>query len=235
MLNEAAEYFQKMFSTNFKEGIEGSGVFPEDDVEAWEELIEWCYRGKLGPLQLPTTAAMLTPEQAHPCTVRVKLCCLAEKYGMDLLKNLGVDSIVMYLKDCGSRARLEWDVLKDWFRYTYQNTHGSSGLRHLMGAPWGLTSCFFHNHLEGTKLSCPRSLTADRLQNGANDRISSILYKLLSMTLEGNTICNVAEAARELEKNKRGVVAEVDTWVKSGMMEWVDDCMTFKLVPLPAK
>jgi len=39
MLTEAAEYFSKMFGSSFKEGIEGSATFLEDDTEAWEFLI----------------------------------------------------------------------------------------------------------------------------------------------------------------------------------------------------
>jgi len=74
----------------------------------------------------------LTSEAAHPCTIRLKLCCLAEKYGVSLLQNLAIDSTVSYLKNCSPGFRLKWDILKTWFHYAYQNMHESFGIRRFM-------------------------------------------------------------------------------------------------------
>lgn len=90
MLTEAAEYFSKIFSGKFKEAADGSASFPEDDAEAWELLIEWCYHGQLRPLQKPAANITLTSVIVHPCTVHLRLCCLVEKYGMSLLQNLAM-------------------------------------------------------------------------------------------------------------------------------------------------
>lgn len=47
ILTDAAEYFEKMFDGQFAEAAENSAEFPEDDVDAWEAFIEWCYNDTL--------------------------------------------------------------------------------------------------------------------------------------------------------------------------------------------
>jgi hypothetical protein len=42
--------FEKMFSNEFKEAKKNKAIFPEDDPEAFEILIEWVYTGILRPL-----------------------------------------------------------------------------------------------------------------------------------------------------------------------------------------
>ena len=148
MLTEVAAYFNSMFSAGFKEAVEGSASFPEYDGEAWELLIQWSYHGKLPPLHAPKIGAALTAKIMHLCTIRLKLCCLAEKYGMSLLQNLAMDSIIDHLKQCGPVIRIHWEVLKDWFCYTYQSTHEKSAIRLFM-------SYYFYYALTSQKEDTP--------------------------------------------------------------------------------
>jgi hypothetical protein len=145
-----------MFTFNFKEALEKSASFPEGDAEVWELLIVWCYGGQLPPLQKPAAHVILTLETAHQCTVLLKLCCMAEKYGMSLVQNLAMDSPVSYLKHSGPGLRLKWDVLKIWTRYTYDNTHESSKVRRFI-------SYFFYH-----------ALTVSTLE--VNDQANILLY-----------------------------------------------------------
>jgi hypothetical protein len=71
---QAAEYFKEIFSTDFKEAIEGSATFPEDDAEVWELLVQWPYQGELLPFRKPAIGTKLKSEEVNPCTVRLKLC-----------------------------------------------------------------------------------------------------------------------------------------------------------------
>jgi hypothetical protein len=50
MLTEAAEYFDRMFNGGFREGLEDCAEFLDEDPEAWEQLMEWCYKGSLSLL-----------------------------------------------------------------------------------------------------------------------------------------------------------------------------------------
>jgi hypothetical protein len=96
MLTFAAEYFDKMFKGNFKEALEDSAEFPDDDPNAWTFLIDWCYEGKLPSISPPPLDAKFDEEETAACWTRLKLCCRAEKYGMILLQNLAMDSINSY-------------------------------------------------------------------------------------------------------------------------------------------
>jgi hypothetical protein len=112
MLTCAAQYFDKMFRGNFKEALEDTSEFPDDDPEAWTFLIDWCYEGKLPSLSPPLPNAKFDEETAA-CWTRLKLCCLAEKYGMALLHNLAMDSINSYFRaGCERGPKLKLVVLK---------------------------------------------------------------------------------------------------------------------------
>jgi hypothetical protein len=78
---EAAEYIKEMFSTDFKEAIEGSATFPEDDGEVWELLVQWPCQGELLPLRKPARGTKLKSEEVHPCTIRLKLCSERRRMG----------------------------------------------------------------------------------------------------------------------------------------------------------
>jgi hypothetical protein len=79
MLTEAAEYFSKMFDGRFKEALNGSAEFPNNDPDAWELLIEWVYEGDLPPLTKPSLDTIFDEEETNECWNRLKLCCVAEK------------------------------------------------------------------------------------------------------------------------------------------------------------
>ena len=95
MLTEAAHYFVRTFNSGFGESASAAATFPKDDPEAWELLIEWAYVGKLPPLLNQADGTMYTEETTHSSWVRLKLCCLAEKYAMSLLRNLA--SILLFV------------------------------------------------------------------------------------------------------------------------------------------
>lgn len=42
-----------MFPVLAPEAVNEPALFPDDDSDAWELLIEWCYKGQLPPLALP--------------------------------------------------------------------------------------------------------------------------------------------------------------------------------------
>ena len=42
-------YFEKMLAGGFKEATENSASFPDDDVDAFENLMQWVYSGSLPP------------------------------------------------------------------------------------------------------------------------------------------------------------------------------------------
>jgi hypothetical protein len=83
LCNQAA-YFEKMFNGNFKEGIEQSATFPEDEPCTWKHFIGWLYKG------------IIEPQTGGPelVTDRIKLFCLAEKYGIPNLQDASMDSLI---------------------------------------------------------------------------------------------------------------------------------------------
>jgi len=98
MLIFAAEFFLKMFKGHFKEAVESSAEFSDDDRDAWKFLIEWCYEGRLSSITPPGPDKMFNEEETTTCWTMLKLCCLTEKYDMVLLQNLAMDSIISYFR-----------------------------------------------------------------------------------------------------------------------------------------
>ncbi|KAL2063662.1 hypothetical protein VTL71DRAFT_5467 [Oculimacula yallundae] len=136
MLVQSAHYFSSMFSGNFSESATNSASFPDDDSAAFELLIQWCYTGKLPSLTRQAENTALDSEVTKLCSLRLRLCSLAEKYGMLLLHNLAVDSIMEYLgpgREHGSGTdndmRLEWKVFEEWCLYVYEHSCDGSPLR----------------------------------------------------------------------------------------------------------
>ncbi|KAF8865210.1 hypothetical protein BDZ45DRAFT_439357 [Acephala macrosclerotiorum] len=113
-----------MFNGRFIEGQDHVAHFLEDDPEAWERLIHWCYKGELHFLRKPRVDT-LRWKATHECWVWLRLCCLAEKYGMTLLQNLGVDSINSYLRHGDPRPRLKFDVFSMW-SFAHMRIHTTS-------------------------------------------------------------------------------------------------------------
>ncbi|KAH7403268.1 hypothetical protein BKA64DRAFT_444704 [Cadophora sp. MPI-SDFR-AT-0126] len=121
-----------------------TATLPHDDPEAWDLLIHWCHTGKLPTLTRTAADAVFNAQVTKFCSVRLRLCCLAERYGMLLLHNLGVDSVVRWLGDGGrlegkerdgaerGEMKLEWKVLEGWCRYVYENSAQGWPLRRFM-------------------------------------------------------------------------------------------------------
>ncbi|KAF8865211.1 hypothetical protein BDZ45DRAFT_439356 [Acephala macrosclerotiorum] len=166
MLTEAAEFFEKMLNSPFREGIENTVEFPEDDVESWEGLSRWCYTGDLEPLADPNTRS--TSQKANPvdCWIRLKLCCLAEKYDMKLLQNFAIDSIIVYLRGSGEGPTINFDMFSAWTKYVYDNTHEMSALRKFI-------SSYFYYALMYSK-PCPvaRDQELSSIQYGVDELYS---------------------------------------------------------------
>jgi hypothetical protein len=92
--------------------------FPDDDPEAFELLIEYCYKEEL-------TVANETTSTDN-CYRRLKLYCLAKKYQHHGLMNNCMDFLMAYLRS----ERPSWPV--SWCSYAYQHTSSGSPLRSLM-------------------------------------------------------------------------------------------------------
>ncbi|KAE9368571.1 hypothetical protein N431DRAFT_60710 [Stipitochalara longipes BDJ] len=121
------------------------------------------------------------------------------------------------------------DLNNDFFRNVQRlscklETKGRKSLE-----PWSLIRYYFHNHLRRIGLSCPGSLVVRPLKQGDDDFGSQVHYILQATPLKGGQICNVFKIARDLEKTTSDIIQEVDAWIQLGVMDWVDDRVTFKL------
>ncbi|KAG4431761.1 hypothetical protein IFR05_012760 [Cadophora sp. M221] len=159
MLLQAAHYFTTIFNTNtnnIQSQTQSSSkypslsnintaAFPTDDPTAFELLIQWCYTGKLPSLTRQAQDSVFNIEVTKFCSVRLRLCCLADKYGMVLLHNLAMDSILVFLgsgcenacsggDEKGMGMGLEWKVFKGWCRYVYEHSSEHSPLRKFITA-----------------------------------------------------------------------------------------------------
>jgi hypothetical protein len=123
LLCSATEVFDKMFTGAFKEASSNEAHFPEDDIDAWELLVQWLYQGRLTPL-------ILSPNRDKTEIValekRVKLYCLAETYGITQLMDSTIDTLAQIYK-----VRTRTPDLST-FRYAYAHTLEQSPLRALM-------------------------------------------------------------------------------------------------------
>jgi hypothetical protein len=92
--------------------------FPDDDPEAFELLIEYCYKEELEVANETTST--------EDCYRRLKLYCMAEKYEQHGLMNNCMDFLMAYLRS----KRPSWPI--SWCSYAYQHTPPGSPLRSLM-------------------------------------------------------------------------------------------------------
>lgn len=142
MLTDAADYFDKMLNGNWRESSEEAIEFPEDNLEAWELLIEWCYKGVLPAPEKPTGGGGGTRHDSNRfCINRLQLCFVAERYNMMLLHNLSMDSILWYVS-VGRSIGVKWPVLKTWCTELFENTTSNSQGRVWLGILklfWGLS------------------------------------------------------------------------------------------------
>lgn len=138
MLTEACHDFWLLLDKKVHDTTQAlDAKFPEDDLEAWRALVQWCYTGKLPPLQKPTRNTIFTEDITKECFIRLKLCCLAGKHHMVLLQNLAMDSISQYLwtgeyglgHNFELVVRLTYRVLSKWITYIFQNTRPLSPIR----------------------------------------------------------------------------------------------------------
>jgi hypothetical protein len=112
-----------MFTGSFKEATENSAHFPEDDIDAWELLVQWLYQGRLTPLILSPNR---DKSEIAALEKRVKLYCLAETYNITLLMDSTIDTLAQIYK-----VRTRTPELNT-FRYAYAHTQELSPLRALM-------------------------------------------------------------------------------------------------------
>jgi hypothetical protein len=102
-------------------------MFGEDMQETVELLIEWCYKSTL-----PKVSDTTTPRDVF---LRIKLWCVAARYGQVDLMNNTMDFLMRYLRDNLPR----WDV--EWATYAYNNTSPGSPLRNLV-SKWFVNKFF---------------------------------------------------------------------------------------------
>lgn len=133
MLVETASVFQKMLDGPFMEATERAAKFPEDDEEAWEALIEWMYdREEFLHYLPPPGVENLDMPEALMYVKRIKLCCLAEKYGIFDLHNKAIDSVVEVItQESENRPIFHWRIFKACCVYVYDNSSEGSALRRL--------------------------------------------------------------------------------------------------------
>jgi hypothetical protein len=112
-----------MFTGPFKEAADNSAHFPEDDIDAWELLVQWLYQGRLTPLILSPSR---DKTEIAALEKRVKLYCLAETYGITPLMDSTIDTLAQIYK-----VRTRTPDLST-FRYAYAHTLEQSPLRALM-------------------------------------------------------------------------------------------------------
>lgn len=106
-------------------------------------LIEWCYKGELPSLGKPSDT-VFSDEVTSDCLTRLKLYSPAEKYWMQLLFHLAMDSIISYLNHVDPGPKL---VFEKWCCYVYATTPQSSSSHEFMPA-------YFHHALAFSKYWC---------------------------------------------------------------------------------
>jgi hypothetical protein len=112
-----------MFTGGFKEASDNTAHFPEDDIDAWELLVQWLYQGRLTPLILSPNR---DKSEFAALEKRVKLYCLAETYGITRLMDTTMDTLAQIY-----RVHVRAPELST-FRYAYAHTLEHSPLRVLM-------------------------------------------------------------------------------------------------------
>ena len=114
-------YFQKMFASGFKEVIEKTVRMPEDDPDAFNQFLEWFYKGALQPVNIAKET-----RDGGPLFNRVKLYRFAEKHCLDVLMDLAISSIMTcHVKN---KSMPNYTSIK----YGYPETDTSSKLRSFM-------------------------------------------------------------------------------------------------------
>lgn len=116
----AGEFFDNMFNGEFLEAIQQTATLPEDNPDAFELLVEWCYTG-----QLPTFDKIPVKERKSACWRRIKLYCFSEKYRIVPLMDSSMDFIIQYLPTV-DRLSTSWSI------FAYENTSAGSQLRTLI-------------------------------------------------------------------------------------------------------
>jgi len=120
ILCNSAQYFDAMFNGGFREAHTKTVEFPEDHIEAWELLVEWCYKGYIASRDPSDLVALYE----HAVKL-VKLHCLAEKYDMPVLVSEALENIV---KAHAAGVRLMPEVCA----FAYENSAPDSSLRTYM-------------------------------------------------------------------------------------------------------
>lgn len=95
LLCKKADYFDKMFNSIFREGIEQVAAFPEDDLDAWTLLVAWIYGGKPA-IDFPGTVTKHALQVETP--KYFKAIGLAEKYMIYYFADLLLDTILLSYK-----------------------------------------------------------------------------------------------------------------------------------------
>jgi hypothetical protein len=146
-LCDGVEFFDKLFRGSFKESTEKTAELPEDSPEAFELMLEWCYKGKL-----PQCGDVPAQFRKDACWKRLKVYCFAEKYNIIQLMDHSIDFLLGYLKKDRQRLPPQWCI------YAYDNSPGGSLLRILISR-----HCYYsilHSSVEGRYASTSFSSTA---------------------------------------------------------------------------
>lgn len=83
-----------MFNGGFEEAANKSAGLPEDDPESFDSFSRWLYRDKLDEMDLSAPKT-----DSGPLWDRIKLYCFAEKYCIDSLADIAMDTIIPAYSD----------------------------------------------------------------------------------------------------------------------------------------
>ena len=129
ILCRASPVFKSAFMGEFAEASERSMTLPEDESDAFENLIQWLY---FKDIRLDTAAANGSSEEAEELYMNlVTLYVTSDKYDIPELKNRVIDQLYKSWSRFGSRV-----PYKSVIGYIYENTTPKSPLRRLLADRW---------------------------------------------------------------------------------------------------
>ncbi|KAL8788337.1 MAG: hypothetical protein Q9213_001734 [Squamulea squamosa] len=167
LICDASPFFEAAFTGRFKENS-GSITLTEDNVNAFEHIVQWLYRRNLGTLSEGKVNKAKN-------TILIEVYILADKYHIVPLQNAIIDQLCTALKSSDDSTYRGPRI--SHVKHVYENTvHGSRLRRFLVGHyAWTIKLKWFANPRIRTHLQDVPEFAADLAiafamrQNGAPD------------------------------------------------------------------
>ena len=129
-LCDKIDYFEKMFKGGFKESLENTAEFPEDDTGSFNLMLEWVYFDTIRPLQVVSGANGVSAFSWNP----ILFYKLAQKLCISKLQNLIMDVWKSVEKDDANMVNLQ-SIGPALMEEAYKETpHGSGPRRYTLQA-----------------------------------------------------------------------------------------------------